>query len=258
MPTRHSQVDIPVDGQHIEGTLVAASHTVPGVLLVHGWDGSQAQYLARAHEIAALGCVCLTFDLRGHARHAQLRPSVSREDNLRDLLAAYDVLVHHPTVDPQSIALIGSSYGGYLAAIATSLRPVRWLALRAPALYRDAQWEVPKGALSRADLASYRQSIVPPPDNRALLACSAFRGDTLIVESEHDKQVPHPVIESYLGAFKHVKSVTYRVIAGADHALSEEHSRQAYAMLLVSWMTEMTLGARAASGLLRPAPYSPR
>ncbi|RZL62612.1 MAG: alpha/beta fold hydrolase [Variovorax sp.] len=257
MPTRHSKVDIAVDGQHIDGTLVAASHQVPGVLLVHGWDGSQAQYQARAHEIAALGCVCLTFDLRGHARHAGQRQSVSREDNLRDVLAAYDVLVSHPTVDPQSVAIVGSSYGGYLAAIVTTLRPVRWLALRAPALYRDAEWDVPKGALSRSDLATYRQSVVAPPDNRALKACSEFRGDTLIVESEHDRQVPHPVIESYLHAFKRVNSVTYRVIAGADHALSEESSRQAYGMLLVSWMTEMTLGARAASGLLRPSPYSP-
>jgi len=258
MPTRHSKVDIPVDGQHIDGTLVAASHSVPGVLLVHGWDGSQEQYLARAHEIAALGCVCLTFDLRGHARHASQRQSVSREDNLRDVLAAYDVLVHHPTVDPKSVAIIGSSYGGYLAAIVTLMRPVRWLALRAPALYRDEQWNVPKGALSRSDLAAYRQSVVPPPGNRALLACSEFHGDVLIVASEHDKTVPHPVIESYLGAFKHVKSVTYRCISDADHALSTEESRQAYGMLLVSWMTEMTLGAKAASGLLRPSPHSPK
>jgi dienelactone hydrolase len=257
MPTRHKQVDIAVDGQHIDGTLVAASHAVPGVLLVHGWDGSQEQYKARAHEIAALGCVCLTFDLRGHARHAAQRQSVSREENLRDVLAAYDVLVHHPTVDPESVAIVGSSYGGYLAAIATTMRPVRWLALRAPALYRDTQWDVPKGELSRSDLAEYRRSIVAPPDNRALAACAQFGGDALIVESEHDKTVPHPVIESYLAAFKHVKSVTYRRIAGADHALSDETSRQAYGMLLVSWMTEMTLGARAASGLLRPAPKSP-
>ena len=257
MPTRHRTVDIAVDGQHIDGTLVAASNAVPGVLLVHGWDGSQAQYLARAHEIAALGCVCLTFDLRGHARHAAQRQAVSREDNLRDVIAAYDTLVHHPTVDPESIAIVGSSYGGYLAAIASTLRPVRWLALRVPALYRDSQWDVPKGNLSRSDLAAYRQSVVPPPDNRALAACAQFRGDALIVESEHDKTVPHAVIESYLGAFKHVKSVTYRCISGADHALSSEQSRQAYGMLLVSWMTEMTLGARAVSGLLRPSPASP-
>src|SRR6478609_8278983 len=129
MPTRHSAIDIAVAGHHIAGTLVAPSAAIPGVLLVHGWDGSQAQYLARAHEIATLGCVCLTFDLRGHARHAAQRQSVSREDNLRDLLAAYDLLVAHPTVDPASIAIVGSSYGGYLAAVATTMRRVRWLAL---------------------------------------------------------------------------------------------------------------------------------
>ena len=119
MSTRDIQIDIPVDGQHIAGTLVGPDTMVPGVMLVHGWDGSQAQYIARAHEIAALGCICLTFDLRGHVRHQGLRESITREDNLRDVLASYDVLVGHPAVDPGAIAIVGSSYGGYLAAVAS-------------------------------------------------------------------------------------------------------------------------------------------
>ncbi|WP_019654172.1 alpha/beta hydrolase family protein [Variovorax atrisoli] len=252
MPTRRSTIDIPVDGQHIEGTLFAASTTVPGVLLVHGWDGSQEQYAKRANELAALGCVCLTFDLRGHARHAARRMEVTREDNLRDVLAAYDALVSHPTVDPAAIAIVGSSYGGYLAALVSAMRPVRWLALRAPALYRDGEWDTPKGALSRSDLVAYRRSLVGPKDNRALAACAAFAGDVLIVESEHDQIVPHPVVENYLGAFKRVKSVTYRVLSGADHALSKQEWRQAYGSLLVSWLTEMTLGAQATATLTKP------
>ena len=73
MPTRANTIDIPVDGKHIAGTLVGPDTMVPGVLLVHGWDGSQAQYIARAHEIATLGCICLTFDLRGHVRHQEQR-----------------------------------------------------------------------------------------------------------------------------------------------------------------------------------------
>jgi uncharacterized protein len=255
--TRHNVIDIPVDGQHIAGTLVAASTMVPGVLLVHGWDGSQEQYIARAHDIAALGCVCLTFDLRGHARHAALRKEVTREDNLRDVLAAYDTLVSHPTVDPNAIAIVGSSYGGYLAALVSAMRPVRWLALRAPALYRDREWLAPKGQLSRSDLVAYRRTLVGPRDNRALAACEAFTGDVLIVESEHDQIVPHPVIENYLGAFKRVRSATYRVISGADHALSKQSSRQAYGQLLVSWMTEMTLGARATGTMTRAVSESP-
>ena len=37
------------------GTLVTPATVVPGVLFLHGWGGSQEQYLARAREIAALG-----------------------------------------------------------------------------------------------------------------------------------------------------------------------------------------------------------
>ena len=257
MPTRDEVIDIPVEDELIEGTLVTPGTLVPGVLFVHGWGGSQQQYLTRAREIAALGCICLTIDLRGHARHKAQRSAVTREDNLHDVLAAYDRLVQHPAVDPASIAIVGSSYGGYLAALASTLRPVRWLALRAPALYRDENWGTPKGALSREDLAAYRQSVIAAQDNRALAACEAFQGDVLIAESEHDKTVPHPVIKNYVNAFRHVRSVTYRVLAGADHALSTDEARQAYGMLLVNWMTEMVLGARSASGPVRPAPKSP-
>ncbi len=256
MPTRHNAIDIPVDGQHIEGTLFAPSNKVPGVLLVHGWDGNQAQYLALAQQVAVLDCICLTFDLRGHARHQAQRLDVTREDNLRDILAAYDTLVGHPAVDPASVMIVGSSYGGYLAAIATALRPVRWLALRVPALYRDEDWDVPKGRLDRADLAAYRRSAIPPRGNRALAACQDFRGDVLLVESENDKTVPHPVYENYLAAFRQVRSVTYRMIAGADHALSTDEARRDYGRLLLKWITEMVVGERSAAS--PPAPAEPR
>jgi hypothetical protein len=46
--------------------------------------------IARARELAALGCVCLTFALRGHAKTLGRQDLVSREDNMRDILAAYD------------------------------------------------------------------------------------------------------------------------------------------------------------------------
>src|SRR5919107_5342643 len=176
------EIDIAVDGQHIAGTLVSPAPLVPGVLFVHGWGGSQEKYLARARQIAALGCVCLTFNLRGHGETEPQHETVTREDNLRDLLAAYDVLVRQPTVDRASIAVVGSSYGAYLAAILTELRPVRWLALRVPALYKDEDWALPKQQLKKYELAAYRRRSVSPDENRALQACAAFEGDVLIVE----------------------------------------------------------------------------
>ena len=67
--------------------------------------------------------------------------------NLRDLLTAYDFLARQSGVDAAAIGVVGISYGAYLAAIMTSLRSVRWLAMRAPALYKDAGWELPKRRL---------------------------------------------------------------------------------------------------------------
>jgi hypothetical protein len=244
MTTRETETEITVDDQRIAATLVGPATLIPGVLFVHGWGGTQDQYLARARKIAALGCICLTFDLRGHARDAPQQDVVTREDNLRDVAAAYDVLAGHPWVDQDAIAVVGSSYGGYLAAILSQMRPVRWLGLRVPALYKDEDWSLPKEELKKYELAAYRRGKVTPDSNRALGACAEFTGDVLVIESEHDDIVPHPAIENYLAAFKRARSLTYRVIEGADHGLSDEAAREAYTNLLVNWATEMLLGAR--------------
>jgi len=245
MPTRDEVIDIPVEDEHVAGTLVTPGTLVPGILFVHGWGGSQQQYLARAREVAALGCICLTFDLRGHVRTHHYKDTVSREDNLQDVVAAYDVLAAQPGVDTSAIAVVGSSYGGYLAAILTSLRPVRWLALRVPALYKDEDWDLPKGKLKEQQaLEKYRLQPVRAEESVALKACAAFGGDVLLVESEHDTTVPHQVIVNYREACATAHSLTYRVIQGADHSLSDRRWQQAYTAVLLGWLTEMLKGAR--------------
>jgi uncharacterized protein len=244
MTTHDTPIDIKVDGQNIVGSLVTPATLVPGVLFVHGWGGNQQDYLARARQIAALGCKCLTFNLRGHAETKGQHETVTREQNLNDVIAAYDVLANQSLVGRSAIAVVGSSYGAYLAAILTLLRPVRWLVLRVPALYKDEGWAVPKQELKNYELAAYRRLSVSPEENRALGACAAFRGDVLIVESQNDDIIPHPVIANYLAAFESAHSLTYRVIENADHGLSRKPWQEAYTALLVDWMTEMVLGSR--------------
>jgi dienelactone hydrolase len=243
MTTRDEAIAIEVDDERVVGTLVRPARQIPGVLFVHGWGGNQEQYLARARQIAALGCICLTFDLRGHGGSAERQEQVTREDNLRDLVAAYDRLARQPFVDRDRIAVVGSSYGGYLAAILTTLRPVRWLGLRVPALYRDEDWALPKQQLKKYGLAAYRRQFISPDENRALGACAAFRGDVLLVESENDDIIPHPVFTNYMAAFEQARSLTYKMIQGADHGLSDARSQEAYAAILVKWASEVVAPA---------------
>ena len=246
MKIQLERLSIAVEEQEIAASLLAPTSAVPGVLFVHGWGGSQDEDLERAREVAGLGCICMTFDLRGHSKTTNQRKTVTRKDNLNDLIATYDQFISQPHVENSAIAVVGSSYGAYLATILTSWRPVRWLALRAPAIYKDEGWEVPKRDLHLdADLLAYRRRSIQWEQNRALRACKAFKGDVLIVESEHDDLIPHAVVVNHIAALTQARSITFRTLADADHSLSRTVDQKAYTTVLKSWLTEMVIGARS-------------
>jgi pimeloyl-ACP methyl ester carboxylesterase len=258
MSSEQRTVQIRVADGGISGTMFSPGRRLPGFLLIHGWGGSQENYMSHAREVAALGCICLTFDLRGHAETEPLRKHITPQQNMADVLAAYDALAGHPAVDLNAIGVVGSSYGGYLAVHLTRERAVRWLALRVPALYKDEHWTAAKAEIDRTELERFRSEVVAPDRNRALTACAKFRGDVLVVESERDGFVPHSVITSYRAAFHHSKSLTYRRIDGADHSLTEVEHQRAYSSILVSWAAEMVLGAREGSGVLADVRGTPQ
>ncbi|HBK46885.1 MAG TPA: alpha/beta hydrolase [Xanthomonadaceae bacterium] len=246
MEAKLSSIEIQVDSDALSGTLLTPTG-MPAVLFVHGWGGNQHHNLVRAREAVGLGCICLTFDLRGHEGHAAMRETVTRAQNLDDLKAAYDTLAGLPYVDRQSIAVVGLSYGGYLSTLLSLERPVEWLALRSPALYKDARWDDPKVWLNRdPDLMRYRGSEIEADANLALAACARFKGDVLLVEAENDVIVPHAVMRNYARAFGQARSVTSRLIKGADHALSDKEHQKEYTRYLIDWITEMVVGRRVA------------
>jgi dipeptidyl aminopeptidase/acylaminoacyl peptidase len=233
-------VSIIVDDQHINGKLLQppeANARRPAVLFVHGWGSSQRRSIGKAKQLVQAGFVCLTFNLRGHARTVEQRETVTRAENLRDVMAAYDLLAAQLDVDAERIAVVGGSYGGYLATLLTTERDVRALALRAPALYKDGDFDRPKRQLNLdPDLPAYRRRRLEPSDNIALAAAARFEGDVLIVESEHDTVIPHPVIANYLRAFGAAGSVEHEVIGDADHGLSQKGWRRAWGEVLVRWV----------------------
>ena len=251
---RTETIDIAVDdGASIEGTLVLPDGVAvrrPGVLFVHGWGGNQDQYLATAREVAALGSVCLTFDLRGHGETDELHETVTRADGVRDVMAAYEVLAAHRDVDRARIAVVGASYGAYLAAIVSLRCRFNRFALRAPALYKDDDWDMPKRKLHvDPDFKEYRRRSLRIEDNRALGACAQFRGDVLLVESSADEIIPHPAVANYIAAFANAHSLTYRVIEGADHGVTQAPWQLAYDDLLVEWLSTISVDTRRTLGL---------
>ena len=232
-------VTIPVGRQRIHGKLVhppSAEAHCPAILFVHGWGDTQRRNVGVAKRMSSGGFVCLTFNLRGHARTRAQRETVTRAQNLADVIAAYDLLAAGPDVDAARIGVVASSYGAYLATLLTAERKVQWLALQAPAIYMDADFDRPKRQLNLDPrLAAYRRRRLQPGANRALTVAARFQGDVLIGESGRDDVIPHQVVANYVHAFDGARSLRHKILAGADHGLSRETWRRQWGALLVDW-----------------------
>jgi pimeloyl-ACP methyl ester carboxylesterase len=213
-------------GRSLHGRLFGPAEQRPGILLIHGLHSTQAGYGERAEALAdELGAVCLTFDLGGHGESEGAQPALSLADHIGDVAVAYDRLVAERDVDPGRIGVAGASYGGYLAAVLTARRPVARLAIRAPALYADADVAVPPGARAHP----HRLGDGP---NAALDAVRAFTGPFLVVESGRDTVVPAEMVRAYLNAAPRAR---HAVMAEAEHALLEPERRAEFLALLVDF-----------------------
>lgn len=197
-----------------------------GLLFVHGYASSRRRYTLRANDVSErLGHTGLTVDLSGHGDSPGDLRQCTRQDHLRDVVAAYDALA--ATEDVERIGVCAASYGAYLCCLLLRERPVRKLLLRAPALYIDADGP---DAESRQHLRALIDT------NAALANLAAFDGDTLVLESEHDEVISHDSIEAYLRAARHG---THRVLRGAKHALSDDASNAAFVTEIIDWFTDL-------------------
>ena len=235
----HVQIQTP-GGHSIEGSLCLPASKQkhhPGVLFLHGWGGSRDRHYRGATLLARQGFVCLTVDLRGHGKTRELVQTVSASNNLADAIAAYDFLVSRQAIEYGHIGVAGFSYGGFLAILLSQHRTLQWLALRAPALYRDDDISTPKSCIDRKKLALFRRKKLTPEDSIALAACSRFKGDVLVLESENDSVVPHQQVQNFVDSFKEARSLTHVRISDADHSLSEERWKEFALDTLVHWFT---------------------
>jgi dipeptidyl aminopeptidase/acylaminoacyl peptidase len=213
----------------------------PAVLLVPGWDDDgREQYERIGGMLAQQGWLTRCVDFPGDRSHGVSRDEMNREQNLEQLVAAYDALGGPHTVGRSAVALVGVSYGGYLGALLSARRPIQWMALRSPALYPDEGWLVPKEQLDKDELDRYRRAIRTPAENAALAACEAFAGDVLLIESEDDATVPHPAVQSYKASFKNARSLNYLLLEGADHELSSKSAQSRFVGELLRWMDQVT------------------
>jgi dipeptidyl aminopeptidase/acylaminoacyl peptidase len=121
------RVHIPYEGTTLPGYLYHVDDSKiprPTLLSLGGFDstGEELYFLAAAPALAR-GYNALTFEGPGQGEPLRVQHLPARPDYEVPVRAAVDYLLTRPEVDPERIALMGTSLGGYYAARAAAFEP---------------------------------------------------------------------------------------------------------------------------------------
>ncbi|MFK5584585.1 S9 family peptidase [Serinicoccus sp. LYQ131] len=142
---------------------------LPLALVVHGgpWAHDSWGYSAQAQFLADRGHAVLQVNFRGSSGCGRRHTLAARGEFAgamhTDLLDAVDWAVEHGIADPDRVAIIGGSYGGYAALVGAAFTPERFAAA--------------VSLVGIADLSSFLRSL--PPVSRPYIASNwlAYVGD---------------------------------------------------------------------------------
>lgn len=165
----------------------------PAILMVHGWGGTKAHLnQAYAPRFVAMGYIVLTFDYRGWGTSdgklvrvggkppmvdgpfelevEEVRTIVDPMDQLEDIENAYSYLIGDANVDPERLAIWGSSLGGGLALqTAATLPGFKVLISQIGAVNPQSESAFTNSDIQRLRSARARGEIPPFPGKEAAL-----------------------------------------------------------------------------------------
>ena len=121
-------VTFPSAGLELSGAVhvprgMRASERRAGFLVLHGFGSNKtsSNTMQPTRVLGELGYVVLRFDMRGCGDSGGERGRVICLEQVEDTPNAVTFLAAHPAVDPQRIAVIGSSFGGAVAVYAAGV-----------------------------------------------------------------------------------------------------------------------------------------
>ncbi len=175
------------------------------VLWLQGWSSTMDSHREGVERMARqAGAVFATLDPAGHGLHKLPIERSTRKQQLTEITAVFDELKR---LGYAKIIVIGGSFGGYMAALLTSKRPVYAAVLRAPANYPDAEFELPYAQTQRSqDYEAYARTKGFDDmltHSAATKAIQNYDGFVYVLEHELDSVVPAKILRHYFATAKH-------------------------------------------------------
>lgn len=221
-----------------QATLSAnARSALPVIVSVHGGPEGQSRpdFNAVNQYFLSRGYAILAPNVRGSTGYGKTYTHLDdvrkREDSVKDLAAAVDWLKTQGGADPQRIAVMGGSYGGYMTLAAITLYPDIWSAavdtvgianfesfLKNTSGYRRKLREVEYGSLER-DM-DFLRSISP------LSKVARIKTPLMVIQGKNDPRVPYTEAEQIVKALRERGApVEYKLFEDEGHGVNKLSNR---------------------------------
>lgn len=181
-----------------------------------------------------LGITTVIFDYSGHGDSPFDIKELSQAQHFLEVVTVFDwIKEKYPN---RKVFVIGSSYGGFLAAHLTRYRKFDGLILRAPAIYRPDDFYTLMKNEDRDFTQSYRRDIKALAEHPLLLEASSFKGRSLLIVHEKDEQIPRQTTDAYANAFK----PEVILVEGITHSLDNvtQHQIDSYNQKVFDWLAK--------------------
>ena len=231
------------DGLTIEAYLhrppgASAGERFPAMVWIHGGPTSQFDDQFRRHQqvhfFAQRGYVVLMPNIRGSSGYGlafeDLNNGCWGHCDLEDVLAGVDYLKSLPDVDPDRIAVTGTSYGGIMTMAAVAFAPGVFQAAISLSGYGDmTDFHTKVHELQHIKLVEYE--LGPYPENRdvylrssAILKAHEVTTPTFVIQGEGlaagwrlGEREPHAALDFARKLDQHYKIVRYKAYPGEGY-----------------------------------------
>lgn len=218
----------------------------PAVIQVHGGPTSQAErrFDPLAQYLVSKGYVVLAPNVRGSTGYGKTWTTLDNRDlgggPLKDVVACRAWLVEHAHVDGARVALMGESYGGYMALAAAAFTPTQFAAhvdFFGPSDLKSLVESFPPYFLAFGGLIFEKFGNPSDPkdaqyqhDRSPIHFAGNITQPLLVIQGANDTQVKKEQSEAIVKALKgRAVDVEYLLIEGEGHGFSKtENKLRAY------------------------------
>lgn len=234
MATKH--ISIPCLGYKIEADWHEGTSNQRIILAFVGFGSSkQSNFELMAKLVAMTGMSALVVDFSGHGASPFDIDETVPAQHLLEATKAYDwIRGHYPE---SAISVMGTSYGGFIAAYLSRFRPIEKLILRTPAIYEPGSLYTEHRFIDKVLVREYRQNSEALKHHPLFMQRSATDTDTLLVIHSKDESVPRETTDIYASTF----DAQVYIADGFVHAFRDPKNPQegvaAYYDTLATWLS---------------------